>query len=145
MAVGRILSGVALMALMGVWSWHANPNIDLADLLSEPDRYDGAYVEGFGEATVAELTPGGFMIQTGEGLRVEILSDVAPAPVGTYVTVAGHFRAPARVEAEAVRFAEGRRWKMVVSVVPLAALVLAHPRFMRFRRTGIELRGLEGA
>jgi len=134
MARTRALAGILVLALFGAWAHHTNPYATLPEILAAPDTFDGRHVEGFGEATVSRAVPGGFVLVS-KGVELHVLADAPVAAPGTYVAVAGTFRAPNRLEARAVHFARGRRIKMAVSLLPLGVLLVLGPWFLEIDPT----------
>lgn len=146
MAFKRAIAGVCVLAALGVWSWYSDPYPSLPKVLEHAVALDGRQVEGFGEATVAYATDDGFVLIS-KGAALQVRTDVPVADPGTYVSVAGTFRAPDRLEADAVHFAKGRRIKIVVSLLPLAVLFVFAPLMIRFdpRERALTFRGTRHA
>lgn len=133
MAVYRILVGLVLLVLLGAGANYSCPYPDLAEILSHPQKFAGQRVAVFIEAKIVERTADGFILaQRGNRLRVQ--TTIKAAAPGEFVAVAGVFQPPARLQAEAVHLAQGRRWKMAVSAIPVLLLVVLLPMALRFDR-----------
>ena len=133
MAWKRILMGCVVLALLALWADYASPYPALEEILAHPSRYDGKHVEGFSEAVVSRKTDGGFELVSDDA-SVRVLTKRPVAGVGTYVSVAGMFRAPDFIEAEAIYFAKRRGVKMLVSVTTLVVLLALAPKALRVDR-----------
>ncbi|MGH7455427.1 MAG: hypothetical protein ACRENG_29000 [bacterium] len=133
MAVYRILIGLVLLVLLCAWANHSCPYPDLAEILGNPQKFAGQRVAVFIEAKIVERTEDGFILaQRGHHLRV--LTNIKEAPPGEFVAVQGVFQPPAHLQAETIRLAQGRRWKMAVSVIPVLLLAVLLPLALRFNR-----------
>jgi hypothetical protein len=133
MPVYRILIGSALLVLLCAWANYSCPYPELDEILGNPQKFSGQRVAVFIEAKVVERTEDGFiLVQRGHRLRV--LTNIKEAPPGEYVAVQGVFQPPAHLQAEAVHFAPGRRWKIAVSVIPVLLLAVLLPMALRFNR-----------
>ncbi len=129
----RIIIGLALLAALGAWANYSCPYPDLAEMLAGPQKFAGQRVAVFVESKIAERTEEGFVLaQRGHRLRVQ--ADVKEAPVGEFVAVQGVFQPPDYLQAEAVHLAQGRRWKMAVSVIPVLLLAVLLPMALRYDR-----------
>ncbi len=133
MAVYRIPIGLVLLVLLCAWANYSCPYPDLAKILGDPQKFAGQRVAVFIEARIVERTEDGFILaQRGHHLRV--LTKIKEAPLGEFVAVEGVFQPPDRLQAEAIRLAPGRRWKMAVSVIPVLLLAVLLPMALRFDR-----------
>jgi hypothetical protein len=133
MSVFRILLGLVSLAALGAWANYSCPYPELGEILGNPQKFAGQRVAVFIEAKIVERTEDGFMLaQRGHRLRVQ--TNLAEAPLGEFVAVAGVFQPPDRLQAEAVHLAPGRRWKMAVSVIPVLLLAALLPMALRFHR-----------
>lgn len=137
----RLAIGGAALAMLGAWAEFMCPFASLDDVLEQPARYDGIHIEGFGESVVGEKTPDGFMLLCGK-TSVEIRTRLPIEKPGTYVSVAGTFRAPAAIDADAIDFALDRPEKVVVSLITLLVVLACAPLALRvdLERRAIALR-----
>jgi hypothetical protein len=139
MAVYRILIGLVLLVLLCAWANYSCPYPELAEILSNPQKFAAQRVAVFIEAKIVERTADGFILaQRGHHLRV--LTDIKDAPLGEFVAVEGMFQPPDFLQAEAIHLAQGRRWKMAVSVIPVLLLAVLLPMALRFDRRNGTLR-----
>ena len=138
MAVYRIIIGLLLLVLLCVWANYSCPYPELAEILNKPQKFAGQRVAVFIEAKIIERTADGFILaQRGHRLRVVTHVKEAEAPLGEFVAVEGVFQPPDLLQAEAIHLAQGRRWKMAVSVIPVLLLAVLLPMALRFdRRNG---------
>jgi hypothetical protein len=65
---------------------------------------------------------------------LRVLTNLKEVPLGEFVAVQGVFRPPDYLQAEAIHLAQGRRWKMAVSAVPVLLLAVLLPMALRFNR-----------
>jgi hypothetical protein len=136
MSLFRILPGLALLFLLCAWANYSCPYPDLAEMLGNPQKFAGQQVAVFIEARIVERTADGFILAQ-RGHRLRVLADVKEAARGEFVAVQGVFQPPDRLQAEAIRLAQGRRWKIAVSVIPVLLLAVLLPMALRFdRRNG---------
>jgi hypothetical protein len=105
----------------------------LAQILNHPEHYAGKRVAAFIEARVTAHTAEGFMLDQ-RGAPLQVHTVVKNAPLDEFVAVAGIFQPPNHLHADTVHLAQGRRWKMAVSVIPVLALVFLLPRALNFNR-----------
>jgi len=124
--MARAIIGIVLLVVLGAWAHYSNPYPTLPEILENPQKFHGHRVGGFNEATVAKKTDQGFVLVS-QGKELYVATDAQIADTGTYVSVAGTFRAPNRLAAEAVYFARGRRVKVLVSVLALVILLMFAP------------------
>ena len=136
MSLFKILPGLALLLLLCVWADYSCPYPELAEILGEPQKFAGQQVAIFIEARVVDRTEDGFILaQRGQHLRVR--TNVKEAPLGEFVAVQGVFQPPNYLQARAIHLAQGRRWKIAVSVIPVLLLAVLLPMALRFdRRNG---------
>ena len=133
MNITRIITGLIVLTLICAWAQYSCPYPELAQMLKNPEPYAGKRVAILIEARVTALTTDGFMLdQRGEQLQVH--AAVKNPPLDEFVSVAGIFQPPNHLHADTVHLAQGRRWKMAVSVIPVLALVFLLPLALRFDR-----------
>jgi len=133
MAVTRIIVGIIAITLLCAWAHYSCPYPDLSEVFADPQKYANKKIAVFIEAKVKELTPDGFILEQC-GQRLWVHTSNKNTPLNEFVAVSGTFQPPAHLYAEAVRVAEGRRWKMAVSVIPVVTLVILLPLALRFDR-----------
>jgi hypothetical protein len=133
MAPSRILIGSVLLLSLCAWAHYSNPYPDLGTILANPHQFAGQHVAVFVEARIVEKTGDGFvLVQRGNHLHVR--ADVGEAPAGEFVAVEGVFLPPDQLQATAWHIARGRRWKILVSLVPALLLIVLLPLALRFDR-----------
>jgi hypothetical protein len=137
MAAYRILIGLVLLMLLCAWANYSCPYPELAEILGNPQKFAGQRVAVFIEAKIVERTADGFILAQ-RGHRLRVLANLKEVPpLGEFAAVEGVFQPPAHLQAEAIHLAQGRRWKMAVSVIPVLLLVVLLPLALRFdRRNG---------
>jgi hypothetical protein len=136
MAVYRIFIGLVLLVLLCAWANYSCPYPNLAEIIGNPQKFAGQRVAVFIEAKIVERTEDGFILAQ-RGHRLRVLTNIKEAPLGEFVALEGVFQPPDRLQAEAIRLAQGRRWKMSVSVIPILLLAVLLPMALRLdRRNG---------
>lgn len=130
MSLVRILSGLALLLLLCAWANYSCPYPDLGEILGNPQQFAGQRVAIFIEARFMEQTEDGFILAQ-RGHRLRVLANVKKVPLGEFVAVQGVFQPPDHLQAEAIHLAQGRRWKIAVSVIPVLLLVILLPMALR--------------
>ncbi|MCI0698421.1 hypothetical protein L0337_41290 [candidate division KSB1 bacterium] len=145
MSLFKILPGPVLLLLLCAWANYSCPYPDLAEILGNPQKFAGQRVAVFIEARIAERTEDGFILAQ-RGHRLRVLANVKEAPLGEFVAVQGVFQPPNHLRAETIRLAQGRRWKIAISVIPVLLLAVLLPMALRFdRRNGtLTLRAYTG-
>jgi len=133
MNITRIITGLIALTLICAWAHYSCPYPELAQILANPEPYAGRRVAAFIEARVTAHTADGFMLDQ-RGAQLQIHAEIKNAPLDEFVAVAGIFQPPNHLHADTVHLAQGRRWKMAVSVIPVLALVFLLPRALRFDR-----------
>ncbi|MGH7601745.1 MAG: hypothetical protein ACREOI_35735 [bacterium] len=137
MSLFKILPGLALLLLLCAWADYSCPYPDLAEILGNPQKFAGQRVAIFIEARIVERTEDGFIL-TQRGHHLRVLANVKEAPLGEFVAVQGVFQPPNYLQAGAIHLAQGRRWKIAVSVIPVLLLAVLLPLALRFgRRNGM--------
>ena len=117
MSIRRILCSVAVLILLGAWTWSSNPFPDAGQLLASPERYAGKKVYLYAEARTAGKTEGGFFVEQ-MGSRLHVVARVDDVPRGCLVDLTGRFEPPDRIHAEQIHFMVKRPMKIVVSLIP---------------------------
>lgn len=116
MAYGRIAIGLLLLTAMGYWAHRTYPLPSAEQLASDPERFEGEL--GF-FGTLVEFTDDGIILaKRGQRFRATVQIDPRP-PIGTTVSIHGEFHAPDHFTADQWHIHRGRRFKVVISVLPL--------------------------
>lgn len=139
------VSFVAIVALC-VLRVRIHGDTTLVDVYSDPVRFEGVPVDLATEALIVEVDEEAFTLrELDREIRVHARLD--PSDVGRFVHVRGTFHAAAGdqaawVEPIGVRVHKGRRWKIWVSLIPLAwvALLLLSSFRIDPSRLAVELR-----
>ena len=131
MSMPRIAGALLILAVLGAWSWRAQPFPTMTELIESPRRYAGRTVYGFIDARTVQRTGDGFIIDQ-RGVRLHVLWEGGgEVPLHCLVDIKGRFEPPDRLRAEAVHFMKKRPLKIAVSIVP--ALLCLPFAFMSVR------------
>lgn len=131
MNIKRLITGLIGLILLCAWARYSCPYPELAQIVAEPEKYSGQRVAVFIEARITAQTAEGFIL-TQRGTPLQVHTDIKNAPLNEFVAVAGIFQPPNSLYADTVHLAQGRRWKMAVSVLPVLALIFLLPLALRF-------------
>lgn len=126
MNIKRLITGLIALTLICAWARYSCPYPELAEIVAHPEKYSGQRVAVFIEARVTAHTAEGFMLNQ-RGTPLQVYTAIKNAPLNEFVAVAGIFQPPNLLYADTVHLAQGRRWKMAVSVLPVLALVVLLP------------------
>ena len=122
----RIMTALGLLISIIGLLWYGkvkNPTITLQMCLAAPERYDGSLIEVGAEATVAQVTEDGFILQQ-IGRLVKVVGAVNNLRVGEFVGLVAVFHRPGWLELKKIHVAKNRRAKIWFSVIPLIVIVL---------------------
>ncbi len=133
MNIKRLITGLIALTLICAWARYSCPYPELAEIVANPAKYSGQRVAVFIEARVTAQTAEGFILNQ-RGTPLQVHTAIKNAPLNEFVAVAGIFQPPNSLHADAVHLAQGRRWKMAVSVLPVLALVVLLPLALNFDR-----------
>lgn len=126
----RILFYLFILGGLIVYGAARFPHPTLSMCLAEPSRYDGVVIHVGNETTVPAVEDSSFTILY-LGRPVYVQGCLPPSSIGKFVNFNARFIAPDRLQAQEVRVAVGRRWKIWVSIAP--AVVMIGWFFRRFR------------
>jgi hypothetical protein len=128
--LGRIF---LYLFVLGGLIWYGvkhHPGVTLSMCLAEPMRYDGAIIDVGNEAVVQSVAETTFTIHY-LNRTVQVEGSLPESRVGQYIYLKARFVAPDRLEAIAIRIAERRRSKIILSIFP--AVIILFWFFRRFR------------
>jgi hypothetical protein len=128
--LGRIF--LYLFVLWGlIWfGTEHHPGVTLSMCLAEPMRYDGAVIDVGNEAVVQSVSETTFAIRY-LNRTIQVDGSLPASRVGQYIYLKARFIASDRLEALAIRIAEQRRSKIILSIFP--AVIILFWFFRRFR------------
>jgi hypothetical protein len=128
---------ILLLAGLSATGALRHPWISYRECVRDPGRYRGRVIEGFREAEIGHVTPDGFdLLQKGEK-PVFVHTDATGLKTGEYVALKAVLLDDGSLRAVRVVMAEGRREKMVLSLIPaVLGIVLLLARF-RFEPRGM--------
>jgi len=144
----RVIKIGGILFLLILLAWYSNRRNrypTFADCLREPGRYAGEEISIYMEPRVIEVTGGHILISQPDGpVEVRIpegfdgvfpegakLSDLEP---GDSLEAVAVFRLPGYLELKAVRGAPLRRWKILLSILPVILVGLILLRTIRWRK-----------
>jgi len=133
MSITRIITGLIALSLICAWAHYTCPYPELAQIVANPTKYSGQRVAVFIEARITAQTADGFILNQ-RGTPLQVHADMKNVPLNEFVAVAGIFQPPNSLYADTVHLAQGRRWKMAVSVIPVLALIFLLPLALNFDR-----------
>lgn len=129
---------LAVIGLLGWWSWYSNPEPNLTEVMAQPANFEGREIK-IGEEPLLEAVESEYFVVRSRGYRLRVAGTVSPEDIGRFIYVRGVFQ---RVDADAAwdaviqpaehYVARGRRAKIWLSVIPvvwIAVLLLRHFRF----------------
>lgn len=131
MSTKRLITGLLTLTLICFRAYYSCPYPELSEIIANPEKYSGRRVAVFIEARVTAQTAEGFTLNQ-RGTPLQVYTDIKNTPLHEFVAVAGTFQPPNSLHADTVHLAQGRRWKMAVSVLPVLALIVLLPLALRF-------------
>lgn len=138
----------AIIAVLGWWSWHSDPDVDLPEIITNAQTFAGREVV-IGDEPILETVENGWFTVRSRGYRIRVAATISPDDTGEFVYTRGIFQ-PANADEPydgvlspaTFRIASGRHAKIWLSVIPvfwIAVLLLRHIR-INTTRWSIELR-----
>lgn len=107
------------------------PGITLSLCLTDPERYDGQFVEVGNGAIVQDISSNGFIIkQMGKQIKVQGNSENVIA--GKYIYLYAIFHSPGWLEAKKIHVADKRQMKIWISILPIVVILFYFFKTFRF-------------
>ncbi len=122
-----------LLVLGGLIAYGActNPLITLSMCLDDPQRWDGTMIVVGNESVVRAVEENSFTISY-LGKLVRVKGRLPAEAVGQFIIFRARFTAPDRLEAVEIHVANGRRAKIVLSLLPTIGIGIWFMRRFRF-------------
>lgn len=118
-----IFALVLILLGLSIYGKISNPDITLGMCLEEPERFDGVVIVVGMEATVAEITPNGFILQQ-MGRRIPVIGNASGIAENDFVNVLVRFHKQGYLELEKIYIAKHRRFKIAASVLPVLIIAV---------------------
>ena len=127
----RIFALACILTALVVYGYYHNPNVTLEMCLANPEKYDGYTISISTEPTIAEIHDGWFIFNQ-LGRRHKVIGDAGSGSVGDFFSMKAVFNKDSDIELVGLHIAKARRWKIVVSILPVLVVVFLFIKYYRF-------------
>ena len=127
----RIFTLTGMLTALVVYGYYHNPNVTLEMCLENPEKYDGRTIAISTEPTIAEIHDGWFIFNQ-LGQRHKVFGDAGSGSVGDFFSMKAIFHKDSDLELVALHVAKARRWKILVSILPVLVVVFLFFKYYRF-------------
>lgn len=131
----RLIQIIFFLALLLLLSWYGanyNPWTTLGDAVASPDEYDGRLINLFIYPKITALYEDGFQIRQVDGLSMKVYGDTTGLKTGEYVGLQAVFHREGYLTATQASIAKNRKYKVFLSLFPVAFVLLLFLKFYRF-------------
>ncbi|RPH89500.1 MAG: hypothetical protein EHM72_20290 [Calditrichaeota bacterium] len=133
----RIVLYLVVLAGLVLYGRYFYPVISLQLCLEHPQRYYQQIINIGNEAVIEQVKDDGFVIRYLHHL-VAVEGNTSNLKVGEYVYLRARFIAPDRLELMTMHIAEGRRMKIMLSIIPAVFIIFWFLRRFRWRFTSFD-------
>jgi len=130
-----LVSGALCLFAFGIAAERTRPYSNLAEMLSNPEKFYDQKVALIVECRVVAIIPEGFVLKQGNVVIIAQTSE-RHVQLDEYVVVEGIFRAPATLEVTRMHVASKRGLKMAISIVPVIVVILLVLKDVGYDRKG---------
>ena len=126
----RIALYLLFLSLLILYGYYFHPHVTLQMCLADPQKYTGSRIEVGNEALVHEIFKDGFSIKQ-QNRIVPVHGMSADVKINEFVIIDATFHELGWLEAHRIRVAKKRRYKIVLSVLPVLFILILF--FKRYR------------
>lgn len=133
--MNRWLQFILLLFLLIFLSWYGaknNPWTTLKDAQANPDVYDGRLINLFIFPRITALYADGFQIKQVDGLSIRVFGDTTGLRTGEFVGLQAIYHHEGFLTATRATVAKNRKYKIVLSLIPVVFVLLLFGKFYRF-------------
>ena len=140
------ITGLLLcLILLAAYSAYNHPWLELNTCLSNPEKYDGQTVIKFREPLIGKIYDDGFQLIQRHGPSIRVYADTTGLIPNKFIAMKAVFRKEGYLEALSLHVSSNRRYKIVLSVIPVIFIVMLILKHFHINLKKIQIEGRKDA